>query len=245
MIVVGCPVASMFMRVAVERPPVRCRPGRLELVELAEVTDGLADRLGPAPDGAGALVAQRVVLGVVAAQVLTGGRLGVLRVVRLHQPVVPLSRVRTGVVDVVVQAELRRRARAGSASRSRRTGSASGRRCRSRHVAELLVVGAVLLDDQEHVLDRRGVPEAHRYRYRRRLRCCRCSPSPIRGPAVVLEDLGGVAGDVVVAGQLEPGHAARGVVGVVAPLASGRRASIPRVLPTTIWPPTTLTEAGK
>src|SRR5262249_5970306 len=136
----------------------------LRVLELAVVARGVAGVLHGGPQEAGTLVAQDVFLGVVAALILTRRRLGVLGVVALHQPVVALRRGRADVGHGVVETELlgqrvlvRRHLR--SELRQVRVTVALG------HVAVHLVVGAVLLDEQEDVLDRRRVPDARRDRH--------------------------------------------------------------------------------
>src|SRR6185369_1500102 len=84
--------------------------GRLALgvLELAEVARRVARVLGGRPEEARALVAEHVLLGVVAALVLARRGLRVLGVVALHQPVVTLGGVGADVVGVVVETELPR-----------------------------------------------------------------------------------------------------------------------------------------
>ncbi|KDN82231.1 hypothetical protein KCH_59400 [Kitasatospora cheerisanensis KCTC 2395] len=192
------------------------RAGRLgeELVELAEVPHGLPGRLGAAPQGAAGLVAERVVLGVVAADVLAGRGLGVLRIVGLHQPVVALGGVGADVVRVVVQAELPgQRVLVG-----RHVLAELGQRrvaVALRQVAEDLVVGAVLLDDQEDVLDRRRVADPVRDGHGLVL-LAGGGLGGVVGPVVLREHLAGLLPDHLVAGQGEAHHAGGGVVGGVA-----------------------------
>ena len=191
------------------------RTGRLALgvLELTVVACGIAGVLDRRPQEARTLVAQHVLLGVVAALVLTRGRLGVLGVIALHQPVVALGRVRADVVQVVVETELlgqrvlvRRDLR--SELRQARVAVALG------HVAVHLVVGAVLLDQHEDVLDRRRVTDARRDRH---------GPGPaapgilrvVPAPAVLGKDRIGVPGDVPVARKGEAGEGGGGAVRAV------------------------------
>src|SRR5919201_3029454 len=166
--------------------------GRLALrvLELTVVARGLAGALDRRPQEARPLVAQHVLLGVVAPLVLTRGRLGVLGIVALHQPVVALGRIRADVVGVVVETELlRQRVLIRRDPRPElRQGRVAVALC---HVAVHLVVGAVLLDQQEDVLDRRGVTYASRDRHG--LRPAAAGPlDVVPAPAVLSEDRAGV-----------------------------------------------------
>ena len=147
---------------------------------------------------------QNVVLGIVAADVLPGAGLGVLRVVCLHQPVVPLGGVGADVVQVVVEAELLlQRMLVGCDSlaelRQRRVAVTSG------VVAVDLVVGAVLLDDHEDVLDRGRVPETL-WDGDRICLGSGCLLDAVRAPGVLGEDRRGVLADLLVVGQREAGQ---------------------------------------
>ena len=102
------------------------------------------------------MVAENVVFGVVAACVLAGRGLGVLRIISLHQPVVTLGGVGADVVGVVIEPEL-----VGQRVLVRRDGLAELGQARVAvalgDVAVELVVGPVLLDQEKHVLDRRRI----------------------------------------------------------------------------------------
>src|SRR6185437_840972 len=199
------------------------RAGRLALhvLELAVVPGRRAGRLDRGPQEARALVAQHVLLGVIGALVLTRVRLGVLGVVALHQPVVALRRVGADVIHVVVEAELRGQrvlVRRGLLAelRERRVAVALA------HVAEQLVVGAVLLHDQEDVLDRGRVTDAQRDRDGGRLVALGLL-HVVPAPAVLLEDGRGVARGVQVAREGEPGQRRGRAVRVVAGHRDGPR----------------------
>src|SRR5437867_49457 len=75
----------------------------LQRLELAAGLDRPADSPRTGSDAAGTPVDEGVVLGGVAALILARRGLGVLRVVRLHQPVVALGGVRADVVENVVE----------------------------------------------------------------------------------------------------------------------------------------------
>ena len=166
-----------------------------------------------------------------------------------------LGGVRADVVGVVVEAELlgqrvlvRRHVLAEL--RQRRVAVALG------HVAVDLVVGAVLLDEQEDVLDRRRVADPLRDRHRPSalLPLGQLDVDVVVAPAVLLEDrgvyvwlmslsLGSVnrVSDAVVPCVPCPAPGwCRALVDV-----SGPRASMPRVLETTTSSPTVAISAGK
>ena len=213
----GSPPASTLFDGAVVLLP-GARRLALGVLELAVVAGLLARRLDRRPEEAGALVAQDVLLGVVGAGVLAGAGLGVLRVVALHQPVVALGGVRADVVGVVVEAEL-----AGQRVLVRRHLLAELREARVAvalgHVAVDLVVGPVLLDQQEDVLDGRRVADPPRDGHRLHVAGCpsACFTSVSPGaPAVLGEDPRGVrVADVPVAGEREPGQRGGRAVGAV------------------------------
>ena len=97
------------------------------------------------------------------------------------------------------------------------------------HVAVHLVVGAVLLDQQEHVLDGRRVTNARWDRHG-------LGPAPAglldvaRAPPVLSEHCAGVAGDVLVARKGEPGQRAGGAVRAVTHGEHGARTLVEREL---------------
>ncbi len=187
----------------------------LGVEELAIVAGRLARVQQVRPEETGALVAENVLLGVVAADVLAGAGLGVFRVVALHQPVVTLGRVGSDVIGVVVEAELPgQRVLVG---RDRLAELGEGRiTVALRHVAVDLVIGPVLLDQQEDVLDRRRVAEPLGHRDSLLVLSLRPLEVAARVPPAVLgEDRVGVGVDRLVVRQREPGERGGGAVRAV------------------------------
>src|SRR6185369_475623 len=192
----------------------RTRRPALHVLELAVVLGGRAGGLDGGPEEPRALVPEDVLLGVVAALVLTRRRLGVLGIVTLHQPVMALSGVRADVVGVVVETELcgqRVLVRRGLLAKLRQGRVAVARS----DVAEHLIVGAVLLDQQEDVLDGRRVTNARGNGCWRGF-VARGLLDIVVSPTVLGEDGAGVLGNVLVARKREASQRCGGAVRVVA-----------------------------
>src|ERR1035437_9646256 len=165
---------------------------------LAPVPGADAMAGGVVPQESGAGVGQRVAAVVGVAAGVVADRAGEVLVDEcLSQPLVAIGGHRSRRVDVVQQRPFNGQGvivRGGGAAELGQGGST----VTAGVVAEDLVVGAVLLDDEEHVLDRRGVAVAAWNGHgRRALRAAGLLLGPPGGPLVVLPHLLAVVGHLV------------------------------------------------